>query len=339
VKLWKFTYEKEEVDPFSINIKYFTYTTDPFLKLLEGAEQQFYSYGLEDLQIDEVIAALYRPEETVPETQVNLIHSYIEEARRSRLPLTFETMLQHMTNYSQFDVSDILDAISTPPQRRNRRQSRIISRWGSTPILDNWHKATAGAVARRLRGFLDRATHIIVRNAAKGNPIKFSAIEPYKIHVVQLYGLADAEKRIVVNALLREVSNGLASQEEGNERIKRILFLIDELNLYAPKIASPIKERIIDISARGRDLRLSLIGIQQFASQIDTQVYGNCATKIVGNSDIVEVRSTAYNYLGAFKDTVTLLDKGELITYHPTYTSPMPIIFPVPLHQVTKNAK
>jgi len=48
VKLWKFTYEKEEVNPFSINIKYFTYATDPFLKLLQGAEQQLYSYGLED---------------------------------------------------------------------------------------------------------------------------------------------------------------------------------------------------------------------------------------------------------------------------------------------------
>ena len=333
--LWNEAYNLG-INPYNIRIKYFTYPTDQYQRLLEGADYQHYSYGLGDLTIGELIASLYRPEEEVPETQINLIYRYMDAARRrTNITLTFDNMLSHMDQYAKFSAREVFEAYRTPQNRRSRRQQHIVSVFHA-PRLDNWHERVAGAVFRRLEGFLSRADHIVERSSPSGNPIKFSALEPYTIHVVQLYGLTDAEKRLVVNALLRELSDGLKEEAtKESPRIKRILTLIDEMNLYAPRRASPIKEQIIDITARGRDLCHSLVGIQQFASQIDAQVYGNCSTKVVGNSDLVEVRSDIYRYLGKFRDLVPLLDKGMLITYHPTYTSPIPIIFPVPLYQVT----
>ena len=330
-ELWDEAYNLG-VNPFDIEVKYFTFPTDIYVRSLsdEGTDYQFYSYGLMDLTTEELIASLYRPEEEVSEPQVNLIYTYMSIAQRQYPNLTFEQMLGHMRQYMSFNVRDVREAFN--PQRTYlTRQQQHIRNSFDAPLLDSWHEAVAGAVYRRLNGFLNRAIHVIESRRPHGNPIRFTALEPYKIHVVQLYGTTDAEKRLVVNTLLREISEGLS--QEASE-IRRVLTLIDEMNIYAPRRASPIKEQIIDVTARGRDLRHSLIGIQQFATQIDMQVYGNCATKVVGNSDIVEIRSDIYRYLGKFRDFVPLLDKGMLIVYHPTYTSPTPLMFPVPLYQV-----
>ena len=91
---------------------------------------------------------------------------------------------------------------------------------------------------------------------------------------------------------------------------------VNELNKYAPEKTSPIKEQIVDIAARGRYIGLSLIGAQQFASQIDSQVYGNCSVKVVGVTDDAELSKEIYRFLGVFRDAVRILQKGQLA--HPT---------------------
>jgi DNA helicase HerA-like ATPase len=173
---------------------------------------------------------------------------------------------------------------------------------------------------------------VVEKNRPNGQPFRFSALQPNGLHVIQLYQLTEAEKRLVVNAVIRELSQGL---EQPNRQINRVLVIADELNKYAPSGAmSPMKEQIIDIVARGRDLQLTLIGAQQFASQVDDQVYGNSETKVVGYSDISEVSNPIYKYLGDLRDQVPNLKKGQLILKHPVYPSPLIIWFPTPLHEM-----
>jgi DNA helicase HerA-like ATPase len=152
------------------------------------------------------------------------------------------------------------------------------------------------------------------------------------MHVVQLSGLSDDAKRVVVNAVIREISEGLNS---ANSHLRRVLVVADELNKFAPAgRPSPIKEQVIDIVARGRDLRFSLVGAQQFASEVDGQVYGNSATRVLGYSDVGELSNAIYRELGDFKESIPMLQKGQMLFRHPVYPAPLIMWFPSPMHAV-----
>jgi hypothetical protein len=115
--------------------------------------------------------------------------------------------------------------------------------------------------------------------------------------------------------------------------------IADELNKFAPSgRPSPIKEQLIDVVARGRDLRFSLAGAQQFASEVDLQVFGNAQTRIIGYTDVSEISNPIYRDLGDFKAYVPSLQKGQMLFRHQIYPAPLLIWFPSPLHNLKPNA-
>lgn len=289
------------------DVKYFTYQGDPDVSFMD--KQEYIRYGLSDLSKDELVAALYRPDEEPAEQQINLISVYLDNVKNP----SFDSMLTHLDNLR------ILRLAST------RRGS------ATAPPIGQWDERTIEAVRRRLSGFLSKATHIIERTQAKGRPINFGSLKE-GLNVIQLNRLHDTEKRLVVNAVIREISRGLESPQR---HLDRVVIVIDELNKYAPKRWSPIKEQIVDVVARGRDLRLSLIGAQQFASEIDGEVLGNSSTRVVGRSDPNEIRDVGvYGYLGTLRDVAPYLEKGQMILYHPVHPAPFLIWFPTPLHEM-----
>jgi hypothetical protein len=335
-KMWDFAL-KEGLNPWNIPIHYFTYQEDPLYDQLqedmerleeEGGEPSIdvslYSYALKDLELSDLIAALYGPRGEVQETQLNMLSAYWDEVVKGQ-SVSFDDMLRHFKSYSMVDPR-------AEPKRLTPEAQELLNQLKSEgALLPDWHPAVAGAIFRRLDAFLKRSGKIIDRGSkGQASPIKFEAIKPYRIHVIQLYGLDDSAKRMLVNALLREVQEGLM-KEEG---VKRVSIFIDELNQYAPKRESIIKEQIIDIAARGRDLCLSLIGAQQFASDVDHEVYDNCSTKVVGRTDEAELEAEIYRYLRDFKSIVPDLPKGEMMIYHATYKSPLHITFPVQLYEL-----
>jgi len=294
------------------DVKYFTFLNDQFDPSRTGySNVVHYSYGMCDLNVDDVIAALYRPEESLSqiERQTNLIYTYFEEANNliQNNQITFNNMINDFRIFSRFWP----DRLRAQPLVR----------------LDDWHPLAAGAVYRRLTAFRSRARNVVKFDQPNGTPINPQAIEPNKINVIQIYGLSEAEQRLVVNAVLRSITDEL----ESGGWVNRVVIFIDELNKYAPEKTSPIKEQIVDIAARGRYIGLSLIGAQQFASQIDSQVYGNCSVKVVGVTDDAELSKEIYRFLGVFRNVVRILRKGQLIVYHDLSRSPMVIEFPVPI--------
>jgi len=306
IALWKRARD-EGVDPIKIKpqVRYFTYQNDPYASLMPSPV--YYSYGLADLERGEVIAALFEAEETA-EQQVNLVDSYL----RTYSHASFEDFERDLYNALRGGSGSWVTVAGT-----------------------SWHRSTVGALLRRLNGFKSRATHVISWKAPKANPIKFnSLVEGF--NVIQLYGLLDDGKRLVVNAVLREISRGL---ENPQRHLDAVVVVVDELNKYAPKGRSPIKEQIVEIVARGRDLRMSLIGAEQFASRVDRQVVGNCATIVVGKSDYAEIREDVYRILGDFRHAVLNLEKGQLLVQHHIYQAPFVIWFPAPLHQIQVRVK
>jgi hypothetical protein len=298
------------VDPIALQfpVRYFTYQGDPDMSSM--LNPQIYSYGFEDLQRGDFEAALFTAAYQPTDPQVILLTAYLDA--KLGQGTSFQTMEQDLSR-----------------QSLRRVQGNEVQVPG---VPGSWMIGVPLALGRRLAGFLSRASHVVERNNPNGRPFTFSALQPNGLHVIQLYRLTEAEKRLVVNAVIRELSQGL---EQPSRQINRVLVIADELNKYAPSGAmSPMKEQIIDIVARGRDLQLTLIGAQQFASQVDDQVYGNSETKVVGYSDISEVSNPIYKYLGDLRDQVPNLKKGQLILKHPVYPSPLVIWFPTPLHEM-----
>ena len=321
---------KDGVDPSRFHVRYFTYRNDPYLsdpQYLQGYNDIiWYRYGLGDLEVEDLITALYRPNELGLERQIGTLYTYFEEARSSGLypdRLSFDDMLRDFRTFANYyNRSAYARAVSSGRCSRARVE------------LDEWHQATVAAIYRRLRAFLSRAQRVILPNRARGYPITVNHILPNALHVIQLYGLDDSEKRLVVNVVLKEIARGLEQRNMPSD-ISRVCIIADELNKYAPKRESPIKEQLIDIAARGRDIRLSLIGIEQFASDIDEEIYGNCGTKVVGRSEVGEVNKEIYGYLGReFRSIAPSLEKGEALLFHPLYPTPFVIRFPVPLHHI-----
>lgn len=308
--MWKQA-KHQGVDPIRLQppLCYFTYQGDPDAQFMQSP--QIYNYGFEDLERGDFEAALFTSGYQPTDPQVTLLTVYLDAK------LGHGTSFQTMTH----DLA---------PQN-------LIPVKGSTEVQipgvpGTWMKGVVGALGRRLSGFLSRASSVVERNQPKGQPFKFSALHANGLHVIQLYRLTEAEKRLVVNAVIRELSHGL---EQPNRQVNRVLVVADELNKYAPSGAmSPMKEQIIDIVARGRDLQLTLIGAQQFASQVDDQVYGNSETKVVGYSDESELTNPIYKYLGDLRGQVPNLKKGQLILRHPVYPSPLVFWFPTPLHEM-----
>jgi len=296
------------VDPISDppQVRYFTYQGDPDARVM--IDPQYYRYGLGDIQRGDLVAGLFRPDES-PGQQLNLLDAYLD-AIQGR-PKSFDQM--------QNDLDQIRLAImrGRPP-----------------PIpIGTWFEPTVRALSTRLRGFISRSTRVLERRQPSGRPIRFASLVE-GLNVIQLYRLLDQEKRLVVNAVIREISDGL---EAPQRTFDRVIVIVDELNMYAPRGRSPIKEQIINIVARGRDLRFTLIGAEQFASEIDGQVYGNSGTKIIGRSDISELSHEIYRFLRGFKEATTTLDKGQMIVYHPLYPSPMLVWFPTPIHELSSG--
>jgi len=300
---------RQGMDPLALQlpVQYFTYQGDPDMQSMSNP--QLYSYGFEDLQRGDFEAALFTAAYQPTDPQVILLTAYLE-AKLGK-GTSFQTMLQDLGSPTRMSGSNEVTISGVP---------------------GTWMQGVPPALRRRLLGFLSRASHVVEKQNPKGQPFRFGALQPFGLHVIQLYRLTEEEKRLVVNAVIRELSEGL---EKPDRHINRVVVIADELNKYAPRGAlSPMKEQIIDIVARGRDLQLTLIGAQQFASQVDDQVYGNSETKVLGYSDESELTNPIYKYLGDLRDQVPNLKKGQLILKHPVYPSPIIIWFPTPLHEM-----
>jgi len=313
---WKAALDKVDPCEFNRNVKYFTYQGDPFDPFNDKyTNVVYFSYGLADITTEELIAALYRPDEEIQERQINAIYTYMSEAGQSRGGLSFDHFIEDLKKYSTY----------TPDKMPWQVKADLFVK------LIDWHYLTMGALHRRVAGFLARSTKIVKRDYPNGNPIKFDSLDTNKINVIQIYGLSDQEQRLVVNALLREIREKL---EGSKERVKVVVF-VDELNKYAPKRYSPIKEQLLEIASRGRYIGLSLVGAQQFASDIDSEIYGNTSLKVVGQSDDAEVSSEIYRFLGELRKRATRLRKGQLIVHHPMLFAPIIVEFPPPPHVIS----
>ena len=120
----------------------------------------------------------------------------------------------------------------------------------------------------------------------------------------------------------------------------KIVVFVDELNKFAPsgREFSPIKGSIVDITARGRSIGLSLLGAQQIASQVDSEILANTSTFLVGRSHAIGLKGGIFEWLkGGLKDKALILKKGDMILWHAIHNRPVIISFPKPVHYLYRG--
>ena len=108
--------------------------------------------------------------------------------------------------------------------------------------------------------------------------------------------------------------------------VDKLIIFVDELNKYAPSgnsRTSSLKDTLVDISARGRHLSLTLFGAQQFSSKVDDEVIGNAATSLYGRIGDEELTNASYrSFSGTTREELLQLEKGRLLLRHAHYAVP-----------------
>ena len=155
--------------------------------------------------------------------------------------------------------------------------------------------------------------------------------EDNEMRVVDISQLTGVPQDLIVTSVVSKIWE-LA--ETGRLGVDKLIIFVDELNKYAPSgnsRTSSLKDTLVDISARGRHLNLTLFGAQQFRSKVDDEVIGNAATSLYGRIGDEELTNASYrSFSGTTREELLQLEKGQLLLRHAHYAVPVFGRFPRP---------
>jgi len=187
-------------------------------------------------------------------------------------------------------------------------------------------RLTQSSIFVENRGTREHFVREVIRNSKPGQTI-----------VIDIAKLGRSEQTFVIGEVFRELGNIINLETEENH--KQAIVVVDELNTLAPaKQQSPLKEQIIEVARKGRSVGFIIFGAEQFASEVDDQIIGNSALRVLGRTSAMEISSPAYsNYSRQEKNTVMMLRKGEMFISYPVFRSNVKIRFPRPPYETPSN--
>ena len=123
--------------------------------------------------------------------------------------------------------------------------------------IQNTHIQTWRKLKSRLARF-PRLYQGLIEIAGQGQDVPWRELAGGSLFVVDMEMLGDRGKRLVFGRAVRELSDMM--EQEGAE-LDAVVIFVDELNKFAPSgnIRTPLKSRLVDITARGALDRPSLV--------------------------------------------------------------------------------
>ena len=184
--------------------------------------------------------------------------------------------------------------------------------------------STVSAFLRRMHAAASRVGHLV--RAGESRRIDRAAAN---VTVVAIQSLHEQAQRFVVGALLKET---FQQKEATGHRLPLSVIVLDELNKYAPREGtSPLKDMLIDIAQRGRSLGVLLVGAQQTASRVASEVLENASIRVAGRLDAAEAERAEYGWmLPSTRARARLLKPGTMVVSQPAVPVPLVITFPFP---------
>ena len=191
---------------------------------------------------------------------------------------------------------------------------------------------TIAKVHNRFNGLPSKCGGLLVRGKVDYDDAP-NVEEPFtdkEMRVVDISRLTGVPQDLVVTKVIKSVWE---MAEQGKLGVDKLVIFVDELNKYAPSgsRSTPLKDTLVDISARGRHLNLTLFGAQQFRSKVDDEVVGNAATSLYGRIGDEEMTNSSYrSFSSTTRDELLQLEKGRLLLRHAHYAVPIFGRFPRP---------
>ena len=195
------------------------------------------------------------------------------------------------------------------------------------------HQATVAKVRNRFGILPSKCAGLLVHGRVEydGSPEVDGPFEDREMRVVDLSHLSGVPQDLVVTKVINSVWE---MAEQGRLGVDKLIIFVDELNKYAPSgpRTSSLKDTLVDISARGRHLNLTLFGAQQFRSKVDDEVVGNAATSLYGRIGDEELTNSSYrSFSSTTREELLQLEKGRLLLRHAHYAIPVFGTFPRPM--------
>ncbi len=195
------------------------------------------------------------------------------------------------------------------------------------------HQATIAKVRNRFGVLPSKCAGLLVHGRVEygDSPQVDGPFGDREMRVVDISHLAGVPQDLVVTKVINSVWE---MAEQGRLGVDKLVIFVDELNKYAPSGSktSSLKDTLVDISARGRHLNLTLFGAQQFRSKVDDEVVGNAATSLYGRIGDEELTNSSYrSFSGTTREELLQLEKGRLLLRHAHYAVPVFGTFPRPM--------
>jgi hypothetical protein len=221
------------------------------------------------------------------------------------------------------------------------RSFRGLLDWFEAGLSDhpptNWtlsgphHQATLRRFYRRLRRIAYEDAGVLRMEEGDANPLDVRRLPTDRPAVIDLSNLADPHlQRFVVATLFKQA----ADDQTGPAALRGMhyLFVLDELNRFAPKGASdPITKLIELVAAELRSRGVILLGAQQQASLVSVRVIENASIRVLGRTGSHELRADVHGFLPTeLRSYVETMAGGDKVVSCPTFRQPMLVRVPRP---------
>lgn len=212
------------------------------------------------------------------------------------------------------------------------RDELLLESCGWTELVKGTYKATWGKLYNQMKGLDSKYCGLITGFDDEVVGLPYDELTDRTVWVVDIQKLGFYPRKLVFEKVISEFVSRLESK---SLKVGKLIFFMDELNKYAPPSHTPdiasLKAKLIDISARGRSIGLSLFGAEQFKSKVDPNIIGNVSTDIYGKTKEAELTSPLYNkFSKEIKEKMRRFKKDDKLLDHELFDAPVFVKMPRP---------
>ena len=327
ISIYKDLFNEDSIAPFSDVIYYQPRGESGHPLSYSTRNGQIYAFSLSDVYEDlDLLFSDVRDEYHTAEAFTRYIsRDWSEDDNRWELSGTYKKYSKDytvdVTAATWRELRKVLDEHSDGVSQLYGLAQSTISR-----IKRELNRLTNSSIFVDFRAKNEHFIRDVVRNANPGQTI-----------VIDIAKLGRIEQTFVVGEVFKELGYIINLEDEANFR--QAIVVVDELNTLAPKYQdSPLKEQIIEIARKGRSVGYIIFGAEQFASEVDDQIVGNSALRVMGRTSAMEIAGSAFRNLSVQeKNTLMMLRKGEMLLSFPTFRANVKVNFPRPPYKTNKS--